>query len=587
MMRRFLSMLLVLSGVLAAGGAHALVTFDFEQPMFSEPPEPVLDHCVVEQDGLYHLFYLRGNPAVNIGHATTTDFVHWNMEPPVLSPGTWDQKLWAPSLFPTANGWWLMYYTGVNAVGSQQSGVAFSSNLKDWFKFGPPIYHPDPSWAIWSETEFAHGRDPHVIEYNGTYYMFVTAKHIWNKGAVACATSTDLINWTDAGYIYRHDSWHVLESVFMQQRGGRFHMYFTEEAVYGTSHMSSTELYSGWNLIDRRIIDPGHAPQITQTADGEIFSRHSVYNDLHGNYRHVLRFSPMVWVNDIPAVLKPYPLSGEWTTVSGDAFNFQPTFANNAFCRNDIYAANYVGDGWINTFEFYTGPMGYGGPGYTQGDAKVGMIRSQPFSIQGNSISLLVGGGNFPDQCYVALCDAATGVPYFKETGRNDNVMDRRYWNVSSLIGRSVYVEIADLSTEYFGHICVDDIVESPQIVGAGPSGNGGGTNKKRVQGVDAPGAGATGAARARLLPNSPNPFNPATTIGFEIPFAARTSLSVYDAAGARVRTLVSDTRAAGAHRVAWDGRDDAGRPAASGLYFARLSVNGAVVDTIKLTLLK
>lgn len=580
-------MLVVVLGAFAAGDARAFVAFDFEQPMFSEAPQPVLDHCVVEKDGLYHLFYLRGNPAVNIGHATTTDFVHWKLEPPVLSPGTWDQKLWAPYLFKGPNDWWYMFYTGVNTVGSQQSGVAFSNNLSDWFKFGPPIYHPDPSWAIWTDTQFAHGRDPHVIEYNGTYYMFVTAKHIWNKGAVACATSTDLVHWTDAGYIYRHDSWHVLESVFIQRRGDRFHMLFTEEAVYGTSHMSSPELYSGWNLIDRRIIDSGHAPQITSTANGEIFSRHSVYNDLHGNYRHVIRFSPLVWVNDVPTVLKPYPLSGEWTTVAGDAFNFQPTFANNAYCRNDIYAANYVGDGWINTFEFYTGPMGYGGPGYTQGDAKTGMIRSQPFSIQGNSISLLVGGGNFPDQCYVALCDAATGATIYRETGRNDNVMDRRYWDVSSMIGRSVYVEIADLSTEYFGHICVDDIVESGQLLGTPTNGTGSGTNKRRAVGTDAARPDARTGAQARLLPNSPNPFNPSTTIAFEVPFAARAGVEIYDAAGSRVRTLVDGARAAGSHRVEWDGRDDAGRPAASGVYFARLSVNGAIVDTRKLTLLK
>ena len=80
-----------------APGAAAMIRYDFEQALFSDPPQPVLDHCVVEEDGVYHLFYLRGNPAVNIGHATTTDFVHWNLEAPVLSPGTWDNKaLWAP-----------------------------------------------------------------------------------------------------------------------------------------------------------------------------------------------------------------------------------------------------------------------------------------------------------------------------------------------------------------------------------------------------------------------------------------------------------------------------------------------------------
>jgi hypothetical protein len=586
-MRRFsaTAALLLLIGF-AVSDTAALVRYDFEQPMFSEPPQPILDHCVVEQGGLYHLFYLRGNPAVNIGHATTTDFVHWNILPPVLSPGTWDQKLWAPHLIKNDAGWWFMYYTGVNAPGAQQSGLAFSSDLAAWFKWPQPVYHPDPSWALWSESVFSHGRDPHVIQYNGLYYMFVTAKHQWNKGAVACATSPDLFNWTDAGYIYLHDSWHVLESVFIMQRNGLWHMFFTEEAVYGTSHMSSPTLYGGWNLIDRRIIDPGHAPQVTATTSGDILSRHSVYNDLHGGIRYVHRFSPLVWINDLPVASKPYPLLSEWTFVSGDAFNYQPTYLNNAYVRNENYPANFVGDGWINTLESYTGPMGFGWAGGFQGDVKQGVIRSATFSVQGNSFNLLVGGGNYPDSCYVALRDANTGAFLFRETGRNSNVMDRRYWDVRPHIGRSVYIEIADQSTALFGHICVDDIVESGDVVGNG-SGSGTGTGKRTVSGGETASEETAAIARARLLPNAPNPFNPSTTLAYEVPSASRVRIDVFDASGARVRTLVDAARAAGRHTVEWDGRDHAGLAVSSGVYFARLIVGGAVVETRKLALLK
>src|SRR5262249_46968222 len=125
------------------------------------------------------------------------------------------------------------------------------------------------------------------------------------------------------------------------------------------------------------------------------------------------------------------------------------------------YASSFVGDGWINTYELYTGPIGYGSPGLTAGDARMGLIRSKTFSIQGNSISLLVGGGYFPDQCYVALVDDNTNEVLYKETGNNPNVMDRRYWDVSHLIGRTVHIDIADLSADPMGHICVDDIIES------------------------------------------------------------------------------------------------------------------------------
>lgn len=577
---RFLLTVVACLALLVAPAARALTQFDFEQPYFREEGQSVLDHCVVEQDGLYHLFYLRGNPAVNIGHATTNDFTHWELKPPVLAPGSWDALLWAPYLFRASNTWF-MYYTGVNAAAAQQTGLGLSSDLSQWFKLPAPVYHPDPSWAVWSETAFSHGRDPHVIEVGGVYYLFVTAQHQWYKGAVACATSTDLVNWADAGYIYLHNNWHMLESVFILQRNGLFHMFFTEEGVYGTSHMSSPTLYGGWDINQRIYLDNGHAPQITDTPSGPIFSRHSVYNDNHGDYKYVLKFSPLVWAGDIPTAPKPFPLAGTWMMVSGDAFYYQPTFLNNAYARNEIYPSTFVGDGWINTMELYTGPIGFGGPGQVQGDVRMGVIRSPVFTVEGNSMSLLVGGGDFPDVCYAALVDANTGERLFSETGRNSNEMDRRYWDVSSMIGRSVQIEIGDLSDAYFGHICVDDIIESGvRLTLSGEGGKGGGKKSRGVATPDAP-------ARTRLLANAPNPFNPATTIRFDLAAPGRARVDVYDAAGALVRTLIDETRAGGSHAIEWDGTDRAGRGVASGVYFARLRVDGVLVDTHKLMLLK
>ena len=81
----------------------------------------------------------------------------------------------------------------------------------------------------------------------------------------------------------------------------------------------------------------------------------------------------------------------------------------------------------------------------------------------------------------------------------------------------------------------------------------------------------------ARLETPVPNPFNPTTTIGYSIPAGARTaSLEVFDQRGLRVRRLPVQT-APGRHEVRWDGSDDAGRRLASGLYFARLDVDGKV----------
>ncbi|MFH2051143.1 MAG: serine hydrolase [bacterium] len=89
------------------------------------------------------------------------------------------------------------------------------------------------------------------------------------------------------------------------------------------------------------------------------------------------------------------------------------------------------------------------------------------------------------------------------------------------------------------------------------------------------------------LLGNHPNPFNPRTEIGFALPASGPVRLDVFDAAGRQVRTLLAgDTLAEGTHRVAWDGRDTAGRASAAGVYFYRLET-GSGAATGKMVLVE
>ena len=75
----------------------------------------------------------------------------------------------------------------------------------------------------------------------------------------------------------------------------------------------------------------------------------------------------------------------------------------------------------------------------------------------------------------------------------------------------------------------------------------------------------------AKLHPNYPNPFNPATTIRFDLSLAPPVELAVFSADGKRVRTLVQRHMPAGSHEVVWRGRDDRGRSLPSGIYICRL----------------
>ncbi len=106
------------------------------------------------------------------------------------------------------------------------------------------------------------------------------------------------------------------------------------------------------------------------------------------------------------------------------------------------------------------------------------------------------------------------------------------------------------------------------------------------ITGVEAPSPSPAAPSPTRLVQNTPNPFNPRTTIRFNLEAAGRARLMVFDVSGRLVATLVEKHLPAGEHRFDWDGRDDAGRTVASGVYFQRLEAPG-FSDSRTMVLLK
>ncbi len=97
---------------------------------------------------------------------------------------------------------------------------------------------------------------------------------------------------------------------------------------------------------------------------------------------------------------------------------------------------------------------------------------------------------------------------------------------------------------------------------------------------------GTPRAGSVRLLASYPNPFNPATTIAYQIEQVADVTLAVYDVKGGLVRTLARARMPAGRHEVRWNGAREDGARVASGVYFVRLTAAG-LTDTGRLVLLK
>jgi hypothetical protein len=80
---------------------------------------------------------------------------------------------------------------------------------------------------------------------------------------------------------------------------------------------------------------------------------------------------------------------------------------------------------------------------------------------------------------------------------------------------------------------------------------------------------------RFTLDQNFPNPFNPTTSVRYELPVSGQVQLMVYNLLGQAVVTLIDGPQQAGFHTVTWNGQNQSNQAVASGVYFYRIVVTG------------
>jgi hypothetical protein len=172
-------------------------------------------------------------------------------------------------------------------------------------------------------------------------------------------------------------------------------------------------------------------------------------------------------------------LSG-WTN-SGTAFWAQPTYGNNLPPRRPGETPGQQGNYWIGTYEYHPSPTYQ--LGRTQGDGPVGELLSDPFQINTRTIDFLVGGGDDIVNERVSLLvkvqpgDPPPGNPgafrhladgdyvtVLSSTGRNQEEMYRRVWDVTRWQGRAARILIVDNASGPWGHINADDFHVHPGL---------------------------------------------------------------------------------------------------------------------------
>lgn len=189
--------------ILAAADPRRL-TYHF-QPVMGWINDP---NGLCQKDGVYHIYhqYVPFYPelcSVLWGHATTTDFIHYEIQEPVIYPDTdWDQNgAYSGSAF-LKDGTMYVYYTGnvrhtdrdydYVTKGREQNTILTTS--EDGFHFSDKrllMTHED-----YPSDLSLHVRDPQVFCEHGRYYMIQGARDLEGRGSVLLFESEDLISWT-------------------------------------------------------------------------------------------------------------------------------------------------------------------------------------------------------------------------------------------------------------------------------------------------------------------------------------------------------------------------------------------------------
>ena len=109
--------------------------------------------------------------------------------------------------------------------------------------------------------------------------------------------------------------------------------------------------------------------------------------------------------------------------------------------------------------------------------------------------------------------------------------------------------------------------------------------NKSDLVGINS--SVSTTPSEYRLEQNYPNPFNPETVISYYIPELSRVKLTIYDALGKEINSLVNTNQLAGNYQIRWNGKDGFGNNIPSGAYFYRLTAGNSFSETKRMVMVK
>lgn len=518
--------------------------------------------AVVHRDGTYHLWYLgEGDAGRAIGYARSTDGVLWESFPgnPVVTDGTgqaWDAELISHPHVVWDGTRYRMWYSGYDGV-LQRIGLALSGDGVTWQKHGVAVLSPGDAGA-W---DGAGVSGPCVLSTGSGYTMFY-AGYDGQHLRIGRATSRDGVTWQkvqtapvlDLGEGEAWDREGVSDPAVLYD-GRSYRMWYTgfdgelRRLGYATSANGVT-----WEKLAG---DPVLAEGNEGTWNSAGLSGPAVVQ-VGGTYR--------LWYTGSDG--QHLRLGYATSQIPGDIDGDGAISAMDAVLVLQ-YVIRLIDDFPVQLLTLHkeVQPL----PSY---EVSLGRMQARAGARVPVPLTVVDGRGLYAGGMRVAydptVLRAVEAVPRPLLNGSFWQTSIERPGEVScAFVGAGALTEGGELFTLTFEVLDHDLSCATPLTLVEAAFNDG-------VEVIRRDGAVEALPITARLLSACPNPFNPRTTIGFTIPADGRVQVTVHNPAGQTVAHLVDADLAAGTHQTVWNGLDDSGRPAASGVYLCRLVAGGA-----------
>ena len=279
---------------------------------FSREGEYMKDYFVYREGDTFHLFYNVGKAGATqdwqepgnekaFGHATSKDLKKWEHHPRILEavPGTWEGAVVSAPSVIKHDGTYYLFYTGFDdrVKGKQSIGFATSKDLFHWERHASNPVYEAPPWTARNASGWLDCRDAHVIAYGKEFLLFTMVTTAEGKGAIAVASSPDLIKWTDLGPAVV--TFTTPESPRVFEHDGLYYM--IASSAHGKEMFKTANPKTGpWDSIPFTWPTPGlwSGWEVVQDGERTIFSAFEWKT--FGNF---IRFWDVRWNQAVPSVI--------------------------------------------------------------------------------------------------------------------------------------------------------------------------------------------------------------------------------------------------------------------------------------------